>query len=304
MFKSIITDIQSAFRFGNTLNRIIIINVAIFLFISLFCLVLKFSNGGNLPTFYHSFIHFFAFSSDWKEVLFHPWSFVTHMFMHEGFFHLLFNMLILYWFGKIIGDLLGDRRVLPVFIMGGFAGALSYFLSMNLFGFIGQGTSYAIGASAGVMSIVFASAVTSPNYIMRLILLGDVKIKYIALVLVLVDIFALGSMKNTGGHFGHLGGAAFGGIFVTMLRNGKDISESFNRIYDKIVNFFYSINVKAKKSPLNVVHKKDKTKKDHKDASKRRHQEQLDRILDKINKQGYSKLTDEEKEFLFQASKK
>lgn len=304
MFKSIFSDLQATFRYGNMLNRIILINVIIFLFVNLMYLLLMFTNGGVVPSFYRSFIEFFSISSDWKELLLHPWSILTHMFLHERFWHIVFNMLILYWFGMITGDLLGDRRVLPVYILGGIAGAIVYFITTNIFGFISSGTSYALGASAGVMAIVFAATFISPNYIMRLILLGDVKIKYIALVLILIDLGAISSLENTGGHFAHLGGAAFGGLFISLLRNGRDLSEPFNRTYDKIVNFFSGIAVKPKKSPLNVVYKQEESKKAKDDKSSQQHQERLDYILDKINEQGYDQLTDEEKEFLYQASKK
>jgi membrane associated rhomboid family serine protease len=298
MFKSIFADLQSTFRYGNMLNRIIIINVIVFIIVKILSVFLA-------ADVYQSIMEFFSLSYEWKEFLLHPWAIITHMFIHEGFWHLFFNMLILYWFGLIVGDLLGDRRVLPVYILGGLAGAAVFFISMNFLSFFGdQGYPYGIGASAGVMSIVFAAAITSPNYIMRLILIGDVRIKYIALFLLLIDIFWIGSMKNTGGHFAHLGGAGFGLVFVTMLRNGKDLSESFNRLYDKLLSYFNNVKEKPRKSPLNVVHKKDKNDTQQDNNTSQLHQEKLDKILEKISQHGYDKLTDEEKEFLYQASKK
>ena len=302
MFKSILADIRSTFTYGNMLNRIIIINVVIFVALNILRLFLKYSNGGITPPFYDDFIHFFSVSTDWKEFLLHPWALITSMFLHGGIWHILFNMLILYWFGRIVGDLLGDRRILPVFIMGGIVGALLSFVFLNVFSFVNPGTTYLIGASAGVMAIVFSAAVTSPDYVMRLILLGDIRIKYIALFLLIIDLITIANMSNTGGHVAHIGGAAFGATFVIMLRNGNDLSLPFNRIYDRIHNFIQSFTI-PQKSSMKVVHKKSKKKPKEK-AVNQDHQERLDKILDKINEFGYENLTDEEKEFLYQASKK
>ena len=164
-------------------------------------------------------------------------------------------------------------------------------------------TGYALGASAGVMAIVVTSGMIAPDYIMRLILLGDVRLKYVVLTLVLLDLFAVAGDSNTGGHFAHLGGVVMGWLFVSQLRAGNDWSEGVNNILDKIVQFFKGekIPVTTAKEAKMVV-KKSYKKSEPKVYSDDEIQERVDMILEKIKKEGYASLTNEEKEFLHNAS--
>jgi membrane associated rhomboid family serine protease len=300
MFKSIIDDIKYSYRTGNMITRLIIINVAIFLVMAL----LK----AFFPSFYPTFESFLAIPGSPIELLTKPWTVITHMFIHSGFFHMGWNMLFLYWFGRITGDLLGDHRVLPLYILGGLAGALAYFLSYQLFpDVIG---SRALGASAAVMAIIATAGATAPDYVMRLILIGDVRLKYIVFFIIFMDIIGTAGQTNTGGHIAHLAGAAFGLLFVFQLRQGLDLVEPMGNFILKISNWFSGKNQssKAKKSsPLSVKYKSRKKSSDNKKGSASSDvsfQEKLDAILDKIKENGYDSLTSEEKEFLFQASKK
>ncbi len=210
MVDSILNDVKKEFSHGNMITRIIIVNVALFMLLNLVKLLLYFASGGVLPEAYDTFRNFFLISSDWQHTLTHPWSLITSMFMHEGVFHILFNMLFLYWFGKIVGDLIGDEKILPIYLLGGLAGMVAYFLSANIMPFGELGGRYALGASAAVMAIVVASGMIAPNYIMHLLFLGAVKLKYIVTALVFIDMISLANNVNTGGHFAHLGGALFG----------------------------------------------------------------------------------------------
>ncbi len=309
MFKSIWEDIQQQYHQGNMVIRLVIINVAIFVVVNLLYVILSGIGGGDL-SLYNKVLHWFCISSDPLLVLLRPWSLFTNMFLHEDFWHILWNMLYLYWFGRIFGDLLGDKKVLPLYLLGGLAGTIAFFLSANLLSYGGDGTHFALGASGAVMAIVAASGFVAPDYIIRLIFLGDVKLKYIVAVLLFLDIVGAAGQINTGGHWAHLGGAAFGWFFVAQLRQGNDWSVPVNNFLDKISNFFDQTKSRRPKMAYkNPNYKKRKRSggRPHAVSDDDRgtsHQEQLDMILDKIKVKGYDSLSSEEKEFLFKASKK
>lgn len=303
MFKSLWEDAKREYHRGNMVTRLVMINVAVFVFVNLLKIFLRawsgFGTSGPDDT-----LHFLMISSDMWHNFTHPWVFITSMFLHEGFFHILFNMLFLYWFGRIVGDLIGDRHILPLYLLGGLVGGITFIASANLLGYGGGSVHFALGASGAVMAIVVASAVIAPDYMMHLILIGAVRLKYIVLVLVFLDMIAVANMTNTGGHFAHLGGALFGYLFVTQLRNGADWSSPINNFFDKIGAFFG--NIGNRKGPRVVYRNKNKSKRPHasSDSDLMPHQEKLDSILEKIKHSGYDSLTTEEKEFLFKASKK
>lgn len=315
MFDSIWEDIKREFSYGNMVTRLVIINIVIFVSVNLVRLFLFLGNGGEVPAVYDDFLHFFCMSSDWFHVLTHPWGIFTSIFLHEGIWHVLWNMLFLYWFGRIVGDFIGNQRILPLYLLGGLIGGIFYFLSAQ---FLPMGP-YALGASGAVMAIVVAAGTIAPDYIMRLLFLGDVKLKYIVAVLVFLDLIGIANSTNTGGHFAHLGGAAFGAFFVTQLRKGNDWALPVNNLMDKIKNFFKgdSSPKASKRRKPRMAYKNPEARKrtfsrsrrannvsDNKTAEGLSHQERVDSILDKIKQSGYESLTAEEKEFLFNASKK
>ena len=303
MFQSIWEDIKSQFRYGNMITRLIIANAAVFVtlhLINAFYVLFQGWKGNRLPDIIAPYA---SASSDLVWNLTHPWVVVSHMFFHVGLWHFAFNMLILYWFGRIVGDLIGNHRVLAIYLLGGLFGFFAYVLFGQLF--YEQGVAVpAYGASAAVLAFVIASAVLAPEYEMRLILLGPVKLKYIALAFIVVDLIGFGGLNNTGGHAAHLGGALFGWLFIQQLRNNNDLSKPVNNIMDGIVSLFSTLSKPQtkKKSKLTVVHKR-KPDSDGPVVDDS-FQEKLDTILDKIKADGYESLTEEEKEFLFDASKK
>lgn len=308
MLSSIWDDLKREYEFGNMISRLIIINVGIFIlytFVHLVTYILMQGKDG----FIDQFMYHFCMSSDWRVFIWQPWSIVTHFFLHFSLGHVLWNMVALYVFGSIFGDLLGDQRVLPLYILGGLAGALAYFCSALILPGIG---SYALGASASIMAIVVAAGLTAPNYQMRLILIGDVKLKYIVMVMLLLDMIGVRSMDsgmgaNSGGHIAHLGGAIMGFIFINRLNDGYDMSVFVNRILDGIVNFYKRLRGESRPKPK-VVYKKKENATVGREASSRKNspaanQNELDTILEKIKEKGYDSLTKEEKETLFNASK-
>lgn len=302
MLESIKDDIKKTFLYGNMVNKIIIVNLAVFVVVLLLKVFLK-----PWSDIFDTIFNNLQISADPVRTFLRPWTFITHMFLHVGIWHMVFNLIWLYLFGKIAGDLLGDRRVLPVYIYGGLVGAAVFMIYYNLLGPSIPG--FAHGASAAVMAVVIAAALTAPDFSIRLLFLGDIKIKYIALVMVILDLVGIANEVNTGGHFGHLGGVFFGWFYVMQLRSGNDMADGFNRTVEKIQSFFTNEKKVAKpKSPLKVKYKaKNITKANgnrRSDTNNVPHQERVDAILEKIKAKGYDNLTDEEKDFLFQASKK
>ncbi|MEL6924864.1 MAG: rhomboid family intramembrane serine protease, partial [Bacteroidota bacterium] len=260
---------------------------------------------------FDDFLQFLALSSDGWYNLTHPWVIITSMFLHEGFWHILWNMLFLYWFGRIVGDLIGDHHILPLYLLAGIAGGLAFFITASILPY-GEFTRFALGASGAVMGIVVASAVTHPDNIMHLILIGPVKLKYVVAVLVFLDLIGIANLSNTGGHFAHIGGALFGWFYISRLRSGQDLSVPVNNFVNSIGNFFRGL---VKSDPQKPRRKREAVFKKMKPRGSARpnsvtdtedfsHQERLDAILEKIKKKGYDSLTDEEKDFLYNASKK
>jgi len=304
MFQPIIDDVKRTFQSGNMVSKLIIINVAVFLFVLIIGIFLK--QGDPNAAAYQWLIKNLAVSSEGMTILRKPWTLVSHMFLHEGLWHLAWNMLLFYWFGRIVGDFIGDRKILPIYILGGLAGILVYFIAAKI-GVVGS--SIALGASAAVMAVISTAACLSPNYMMRLLIIGDVSIKYIVLFLIILDLVGISNMDNTGGHIAHLGGVAFGALFVYLLRNGFDLADGFNEFISQVKSIFQKKEKKTKKSPLTVKHSAVKKSKSSGRGSSRSDasmpfEEKLDRILEKIKSEGYDNLSDEEKEFLFQASKR
>ena len=296
------------FNSGNMLTRIILVNVAVFVLMVFLNLALGVLVDYQTPspTFRKSILPWLALNEDAFWNLTHPWVFITSMFLHIGFFHILWNMLLLYWFGRIVGDLLGDRRVLPLYLMCGLAGGLVYFLSANLNLPFTIG-NMALGASAAVLGILTAAGVTAPDYQIRLLFLGTVRLKYIVAAAVVLDLIALSSNSNSGGSLAHLGGAFMGYLTVVQMKNGNDWTVTVNRWLDWIGNLFRKDEpatprrkptAKARRTKMTVSHRGKSAPSDTPD-----HEERLNEILDKIRSEGMGSLSEEEKEFLLNASK-
>ena len=296
-------DIKWQYRYGSDLIKLILINVAVFLLVNLISLPFALFRS-EAPI---DLVSWFSLYASGKNFLHHPWGILSYMFLHKDFFHILSNMLFLYWFGQIVQDMIGKPKILPIYLFGGIFGGLLYILAYNVFPLFSNAVagSSALGASASVMAIVWAATTIAPNYELGLMFLGPVKIKWIALVYVLLDLIGIQN-GNAGGHIAHLGGALFGFIYIKQLQSGNDLAKPFFAVTDFFTNLF------KKKSKLKVEYKKEKeyastasnkqntshtTNKN--EASK---QEKLDAILDKINRSSYESLTKEEKEFLFKIS--
>ncbi|MCC6723552.1 MAG: rhomboid family intramembrane serine protease [Saprospiraceae bacterium] len=315
MFSSIWEDIKGQFSHGNMLTRIIWVNIGGFLLLLLSKLILMAIGGGSIGL-YEQFKHSIIIGADWKHNLTHPWVFITHMFLHEAPMHLLWNMVGLYMFGRIVGDLLGDRRVLPMYLLSGLAGGLAFFITANLAGSgLGIG-SFALGASAAFMGLLCIAGATAPNYLINLIIIGEVRLKFIVAFFILLDLVGISNRYNSGGSFGHLGGAAMGFLIAQQLSHGNDWTAPVNRVLDSITNFLGNLFARRRPKPKAVYRnpslKKQPAGRPEQRANRRSssegddrsYQEQLDAILDKIKLTGYESLSAAEKEFLFNASNK
>ncbi len=288
-------DIKKTFRNGSNLTRLMYINIVVFILITIVSVISFLLNN---PEVSGKALNLFSVPSSFKILLVRPWTIITYMFVHKDIWHILFNMLWLYWFGRIFLEYLDQRKLVAVYLLGGISGALVYILSFNIFpAFTGVvAESVAIGASASVMAIVIAIAAYVPDYTVQLFLFGRIKIKYMALA-----IFVLTSIMdfsvNSGGKLAHIGGAFFGYFYTINLRQGRDIGKGFNSVIDFFVTLF-----KPRKK-LKVTHKKAATEYEY-NKIKTEHQTRINSILDKISKGGYDSLTKEEKETLFKESQK
>lgn len=284
----------------NGLIQIIVINLAVFIILNLLRVILNIT--GNVDT-YVWILHQVALPSNITNFLLKPWTLVTYFFSHEGFFHILFNMLFFYWFGRIIYEFLGNNKLINLYVLGGLMGGLLFILIYNLIPFYSNQVekSILIGASAGVFAVVVGAATYMPNYTLFLLFLGPVKIKYIAIFYVLLSFFNIDG-SNAGGELAHLGGAVIGYFYIYQLRRGTDFGTP-------IISFLHFVKSLFKPSSrIKVTYKKKsqskgKTTTDRTKGDSNVSQEEIDAILDKISEGGYESLSKEEKQKLFDASK-
>jgi membrane associated rhomboid family serine protease len=296
-------DLKKQWDAGSLLTRLIFVNVGVF------TLILTLRLLGTLGIINESnAIGVYGLATGWSGdvLVLRPWSVLTHMFVHVDIWHLAMNMLWLYWMGRLFVVQFGSRRLLSTYFVSGLAGFVLYAVASNVFPGLQQGT-YAYGASAAVMGIMTATATAQPNYTVRLLFLGAIPLKYLAIGWVLLDYFALGNGANTGGNLAHLGGAAFGYVMIKQAANGRDLVGWFERLIDAAVGLFQSGSVpKGRKKTRFRKVKDSRTTRvksdDDFNREKRERSERMDAILDKISKKGYDNLTAAEKEFLFRQS--
>jgi membrane associated rhomboid family serine protease len=301
---SIWDEIKGSFRNGTSLTRLMYINAAIFILIKIIEVIGVIAARPELAT---TVLSYLSVPASIDALLTKAWTPLTYMFTHQGFIHLLFNLLWLWWFGKIFLAYCSQRKLVSLYIMGGLAGALLYVAVFNIFpAFAGTvHVSIALGASASVMALVIATAVYLPEMELHLLFFGRVKLKYLALITFLItSIFDFS--VNTGGKIAHIGGALMGLAYGYGLKNGKDIGAWINIILDFFVNLFKpgkKMKVTYKKVKTESDARQTKTDHDYNKARAER-QKAVDYILDKISKGGYDSLTREEKEILFSESQK
>jgi membrane associated rhomboid family serine protease len=291
-------EILNTFKKGSMLTKVIFINVGLFLVVAI------------IDIFYKDFYTYLCVPGSFGELKYQPWSILTYMFLHTSFWHLLMNLLWVYWFGKMFLVYFNGKQYLAVYLLGGFAGVL-FHLGANYL-IKEPHLSFMLGASAAAMSVAFAVAAFKPDFVIHLLFIGPVKIKYLVMVVFILDLLGLaGNMTNEMqgsdgvAHFAHMGGSYLGLWFGYRMRNGRDITRSFNNFLNNFFSFFSSDKTKVSRQNMKV--KKDKFSKPKSDweynQDKVGEQNEIDRILDKISKNGYGSLTKAEKEFLFKQKK-
>jgi membrane associated rhomboid family serine protease len=290
---SVIEDIKKKFSSGNSLTKLIYINVGVFLLVQL---LYVFSFLFSLPSL--TITDYFSLPANTSILAKKPWSIITYMFLHNGFMHLLFNLLWLYFGGKIFLSFFDNKKLTSTYVLGGISGAMLFIISFNLFPAFENAlpNAMALGASASVLAIIMAISTKSPNYIIRLFLIGNVKLKHIAVFSIALDILSI-PQGNAGGHIAHLGGAFFGYLYVKQLNGGNDMASGFNKTMD------YLSSILRNTPKLKKAYSRKKSDQDFR-KEKMQEQAKIDKILDKIAKSGYDGLTKQEKDILFRASKK
>ena len=260
----------------NIVEKIILFNITLYLLPFVLKTVLFLFNIKGL-----SIVNWFTIDATLSEFVLKPWSILTYGFIHGSFSHIFWNMLILYYFGNILKNIFGEKLILNLFLSGIVAGGLTYLISYNLFPVFKGVKSVMIGASAGVMSVLFFLAAYDPQYRIRIIFF-DIKILYIALFLFFYDIIQI-PLNNSGGHIAHIGGALWGYYYSVKYNNGSDLVNSILSYFKKNTNNKPSVKSKTDNKSFN--------------------QDKIDEILDKISDSGYDSLTKSEKEYLFKVGK-
>jgi membrane associated rhomboid family serine protease len=295
-------ELKYSFKGNNNFKILIYLNLIVFVCIILVNAVAYLFNYTEFDI-----VSWLALPANPGSILFKPWTIITYMFTQSGFFHILFNLLVFYWFGKLFLQYLSQRQLLGVYILGGLMGALFYVVAYNILPVfaVAKTTATVIGASASVMAVVLAVSTLVPNQRVYMLFFGQVKLLYIAIGVVILDIISI-PVGNPGGHIAHLGGAFLGYLFVLRYRKGKDMTIPVSRILNGIKEFFTprkKIKVKYTDKKKKTHHKRPETDMEY-NTRKKSEQDEIDRILEKIAKSGYSSLTAGEKEKLFKMSNK
>ena len=291
--RKFLDEIRMQFGNASALYRLMAINIGVFLIFTLIRTFLFLFQVDDV--WLDLVINKLSLPSDFSTLLSQPWSLVTYMFLHEGIMHIVFNMLVFFWMGKLLTEYLGNDKLWTTYLLGGLTGGILYILAFNLFpAFENIGhVSRLLGASAGVIAILVAAATLLPDYNVHLILFGEVKLKYVAIASILLYAISI-PYGNAGGHIAHLGGALFGFLMIRLLRNGKDVTSWLAKFGNR----------NKSRSHLKVVSRSKKITDEVFFESRRNSQGNIDRILDKINRSGFDSLTGDEKEFLYKASGK
>ena len=288
-------NIRSVFKKGSIVSKLIYINLAVFVIIALVNIIAFLFNS---PQITEKVVKALAVPSSLPALLRRPWTIITYMFTHEGFWHIFFNVLWLGWFGKIFTEFLAQRDLLPTYILGGLWGAILYIISFNVFPAFAESvnSSIALGASAAVMGVIFGISCYVPNYEINLMFFGRVKIIWIALIVLVLTSLANFSI-NTGGKLAHIGGALYGYYFATKQKEGKTVGLWVNKTIDWLVSFL------RPRQKMKTQYRKPRNDFEY-NSRKAEEQAEINRILDKISKGGYDCLTKEEKDRLFKESQK
>ena len=285
----IVQELKDLYKNGGALIRIIIINCAVFVVVAV---VFLFS--GQPKSFFMD--KWFSLPSIPSDLLHKPWTLITYMFYHREIMHILFNMLNLFWFGKIFLMYFDERKMVGLYFLGGITGGIFYVVFTNIFPAI-FGTGILMGASASIIALMFASAFHVPNFKLFMVFIGQVKLIYIAIFSLFLYVVMIAGSNNAGGNLAHIGGAILGYLWVKQMKQGMDMTKGFTWLIDLFGSLF-------KRRKLKVTHKRPPIDDLEYNKQKITNQKEIDRILDKISKGGYESLSKAEKDILFNVSNK
>lgn len=288
---NILDDLKLQYKLGGFEQKIIYWNIGAFLISIVFFYQFKLG--------FFDFPNWISLSSNLDILMFRPWTLLSYAFFHAGFFHLLFNMVILNFSGRLFLTFFSQKQFLGLYLLSSIFAGLVFLISYLIIN-LGHNTAI-VGASGAIMAILVATATFAPLMNLRLLIIGNIKLWQFTAVILILDLIQI-FVENTGGHIAHLAGAFFGFAFVKLLQNGVDLSKGVTYVLDVIAN----IGTPKKTTSFKKVHRNYSVKTE-KSASKivikDRAQQQIDEILDKISQSGYDSLTKQEKEFLFKAGK-
>lgn len=299
MANTIVNDIRQKIRSGNPVTKLIIFNITVFVIFSLIRIIAFLSAESNMMVSLETFLHNALFLPVSYEGLMHkPWTLITYMFSHLALMHIFWNMLTLYIFGQILLEYTSEKKIVPLYLLGGVVGALfSVVLIMSIPSLEPYRNDQMIGASASVTAIIVGAATLVPEVRVGIPFIGPVKLLYVALFVIFIDVLDASLYDNVAGNFAHLGGAIMGYLFIFQYKKGRDMSKPFNSFFDWLKGLF------GTGSKMKVVSKRNLTDEEY-NHNRNVNQKQVDEILDKISKSGYESLSKTEKEILFKASKK
>lgn len=289
---------------GNALVMLIAINLVFFVlfaFVNVFY-YFTYTQPAADTKFYNDVYTNLALPASLNEFVKKPWTLITHMFYHYGVWHIITNMLWLWAFGYILQDLTGNKKIIPIYIYGGLAGAIAFVAAFHLVPSLKQhiDSANAVGASAGIMAVAVATTMIAPGYRIFPMLNGGVPLWVLTMIFVIIDLATIPG-ANSGGHIAHIAGALMGFIFIYLFRKGYDLSEWMNNLFDWFSNLFNPDKPSQRKKIRHELFYKAGTQPYKKTPNLT--QQKIDEILDKINQKGYNHLTEEEKELLERASK-
>jgi membrane associated rhomboid family serine protease len=298
---SILEDLKMEYRTGGVTQKLIFWNIGLFVFPLIIFSILKLT-GVNVSALDWRSLRpdWLSLSSDPAYLLWKPWSLIVYAFLHADFFHIFFNMLMLYFAGRLFTTFFTQKQLFGLYILSAIFAGLMFIIGYSLLPMLaGNGVAKMVGASGAVMAILVATATYAPYMQVRLLLIGNVKLWHVAAVFIALDLI-YASVGNTGGHIAHLAGALFGFLYIRLLQNGTDLSKGVSAITEGAENLFKP----KKKAPFKKVHRNTAPSRNsfvggNKDITQKR----IDEILDKISKSGYDSLTKEEKDFLFKVGK-
>lgn len=289
---------------NNALILLIAINIIVFVILAFLKAVffLRYESGSEARhLFNNNILNLFTLPADVSKIASQPWTLLTHMFAHDSIWHLLGNMLWLWMFGYIFLDLTGNRKIVPLYIYGAFAGALAFVLAYNFLPALRQSLpiAQALGASAGVMAIAVAVTTISPGYRIFPMLFGGIPIWVLTTIYLIIDLVSI-PLSNTGGHIAHLGGALTGFLFIYSFRKGYDWSGWMNIFFDWVANLFNPDKPKKGRNIKQELFYKSEERPYKKTPNIT--EQRVNEVLDKISQKGYNSLTEEEKDILKRAS--